>query len=112
MLASRMSAMQMADGGAVRTCKLIVSSVDSGSRDIIRNRLVFTSDSLSFREYDTNTRDQGCNKQDKASFVDQRALTRCLMPRRYCPLPFDLHIRSAGLRDRAQIHEIHEFCWT
>jgi hypothetical protein len=35
-LASSMSAMQMVDGGAVNACKLIVSSVLSGSSDTIR----------------------------------------------------------------------------
>lgn len=34
--ASSMSAMQIAEGGAVKACKLIVSSVLSGSRETIR----------------------------------------------------------------------------
>ena len=36
MEASNMSAMQMDEGGAVRACKLSVSSVLSGSREMIR----------------------------------------------------------------------------
>ena len=35
-LASNISAMQMEEGGAVNACKLIVSSVLSGSREMIR----------------------------------------------------------------------------
>lgn len=35
-LASSISTMQMEDGGAVRACKLIVSKVLSGSKEMIR----------------------------------------------------------------------------